>query len=145
MAGLDLLNINLSVVYQITLFLLTIVMLSKWVIGPITATLALRRQRLIPVDQDTDLEKSVLAKEEEYSHLLHKIRSDSAGLRHKIRDAAETEELAILDTAFKAHDKRLTDAMKLLHSSIDEVKNDMDRWIPEQAKALARKILGREL
>lgn len=145
MAGLDLLNLNLSVVYQFALFLLTLFVLSRWLIKPVTTTLALRRKRLVPVEEDSDLERGVKEKESEYADLLQNIRNDSTELRQKIREEAVGVERNVLDKAQDSANQRLQAGRGELLQSLETTRAEMVRWIPDQAKELARKIIGRDM
>ena len=145
MAGIDILNLNLSIVYQFVLYLLTLIILGKFLIKPVAATLAERRRRLAPTKADTGLEAAISGKEAEYKNLLQEIRSVSGGLRQEVRAEAVSVERGIIAEAREKASEKLKAGEKEIRSSLENARVEMSLEIPKMARELAARILGREL
>jgi F0F1-type ATP synthase membrane subunit b/b' len=143
--AIDLLNFDASVIYQLILFVLALVLISRWMIRPIFATLSMRAQLAVPAEQDEELLGRVSAKQARYAEYLQQARSESAQVRQGIRNQAISEERTLIDEA----QKRAVDSHRRgregLDSQVAQARADMQSWIPQMASELARKILGREL
>ncbi len=145
MAGIDLLNIDASVIYQFTIYLLTLIILSRWLIRPVTATLALRRERLAPADVRSGLEDSVKEKEEEYARVLQDVRGTQSRLRQEERVEAKADERSVIEKAQGLAAEKLQAGRQHIQETIQAAEKEVEQDIPKLAKALARTILGREL
>jgi len=145
MAGIDLLNLDWSVAYQVVIFLLTVLVLSQFLIKPITSTLQVRNQRLQPVDADDSIEKSVQEKEAKYAEILQSVRSDCGAIRQNIREEATAGERDAISNAQTVAAGQLKTSREKLTASIEAARHEVSTWIPDEARQLARKIIGREL
>lgn len=145
MAGIDLLNLDWSVAYQLAIFLLTVLVLSRFLIKPITATLQLRSQRLQPVDADDSIESSVKEKEVKYGEVLQAVRNDCTAIRQNIREEAVSGEKEEISKAQTAAAEQLKKSREKLFASIESARQEVNTWIPDEARKLAKKIIGREL
>ncbi len=145
MSGIDLLNLNLSALYQFLVFLLTFFVLSQWVIKPVRKTLALRRERLQPEDAGSGLEATVAAKEKEYAEILKQVRSSSTKLRSEVRDDAVGQERGIVAEAQEKAVAKLKESQGQIQDSIEKARKEVSADVPKLAAELVRKILGREL
>ncbi len=145
MAGIDLLNLNASVVYQFALFLLTLFVLSRFLVRPMLATMAERRRRLVPAAEDSGLEAMVKTKEKEYADLLQQVRSAGSKVRSELREAAKADERDILAKAQSSANAQLKKGQAEIGDAVEDARRQMAGEIPVLARELARKILGREV
>ena len=145
MAGIDLLNLDLSVVYQLALFLLALLVLSRWLIKPVTLTLAERQRRLFQAEGELPMETELLQKEKEYRDVLQRTRSQSSRLRQGIREEAIRSERKMLADAQERAVQKLKAAREEIQDTMEHVQAEIDGETPRLARNLARKILGREL
>jgi len=147
MAGIDLLNLNLSILYQFAMYLLTLLVLNVWLIRPIRATLAERRKRLAALGEGGDpaLRQAVEAQEKNYAELLSQIRQSSGKLREEVRGDAARSEREALSAAHDKANERLRSGRKEIEDSLAKARTEMTEEIPRLARDLARRLLGREV
>jgi len=145
MASIDLLNLNWSIVYQLVIYLLTVLILIRWVIRPIRATLTIRRTRLAVDIGESGLEAQIASKETEYVSLLKDVRTTSAKVRGSIREDAMVEERKLVGHAQTQASSKLASGRQEIEASIQQTRDELNRLVPQQAKELARKILGRDV
>lgn len=145
MGGIDLLNIDYSFFYQLVLFLLTVFVLSRFMIRPISKTLEERDERLTPAEEDTGLADNISKKEEEYKSMLSEVRSAASKVRQEVREEAGQKEASIVTEAKEQANKSLKEGQKQIEDSLAVAKEDLDKDVPKLAKELAGKILGRKV
>lgn len=145
MPGLDLLNFNLSVVYQFVVFMLSVLVITFWILKPITATLNERKRRLSAATADSGVNRIVEEKESEYASVLQSVRQAGAKVRQDVRDEAVKEQARILDDARRNVTEKLKGGQAELAKATESARAEILRDAPQLARELARKILQRDI
>lgn len=143
--GIDLLNFDASVVYQLFLYGITAMALIHWMVRPVVATLVLRRHLAVPAAQDDEMTSRLKDAQARYGELLQTARAESAALRQQLRDKAQLAERELIGEAQTRAGEVNRTGRAALAEQVGQVRADMQSWVPRMAGELAGKILGREL
>jgi len=137
---------NISLVLIMVCFWMTLWLVSRFLIQPVTAVLEDRRRRIEGAQQEWS------ARNEEHLAAVARIEDkvqnaarDAAKSRADARqDATDARNLA-LETARARADERLTSVVESLDRDAEAARGDLHRHAEGLARLLAGRLLGREM
>ena len=141
-----LVDIDLTVVIQFGIFLILLVVLTKFVFGP---WLAIQKERDENIDgareQAKTLDSDADEKIEGYDARLIAARKEAANVRAGFRKEAEGKAGEILRSAQGLSTKRIKEAKGKLKQEEVAARDGLSKRADELAHAIATRLLGREV
>ena len=141
-----LVDIDSTVFIQFGIFMILLVVLTKFVFGP---WLAIQQERDDNIDGAkslaNDLDGDADEKIANYEDKLIAARKDAAGVRAEFRKEAEGKAGEVLRSARGMSEKQIKTARKKLAEDSAAAKVELGKRADEIAKAIATRLLGREV
>lgn len=137
---------NYTILIQAVLFLLSLVIVKKLILDPITALLKARSERIEGADQEARrLGEEAQELDAAYRSKILEARAKAMGLRHDVRQQAIAEEKEILkEGRDKAHE--LLEKMRVeIAAELEEARSHMRQKASELSVLFTEKVLGRRL
>ena len=137
---------NASLVLIMVCFWVTLWLVHRFLIRPVSAVLDDRRSRIDGAQQEwsarnEDFENAVSHVEDELQNAARDAARSRADARQKAMDARQ----AALDSARARADERLGGVLETLNTDADAARADLRRRAEELARMLAGRLLGREM
>ncbi len=145
MGGIDLLNLDLSVVIQLVLFLALVFIMNKYMFSPMVKVLSKRRQEMDQALKGDPLEDEAVEKERIYNDRLQKLRGEGARLLNRTRGEAKVEEHRLIDGAKKEISDSAVKSRAAIVKEMEKAKQEVSDRISVLASEVASKIVGRNL
>lgn len=141
-----LVDIDATVFIQFGIFMILLVVLSKFVFGP---WLAIQQERDDNIDGAKSLANNLDSDADEkianYEDKLIAARKDAAGVRAEFRKEAEGKAGEVLRSARGLSEKEIKAARKKLAEDSAAAQVELGKRADEIAKAIATRLLGREV
>jgi len=141
-----LVDIDWTVLIQFGIFMVLLVILSKFVFKPFLALEGERNENIdgakaLATDLDTDADEKIAS----YDETLVAARKEAAGVRAEFRKEAEGKAGEILRSARGLSSKRIKEAKAKLQQEEAAAKDGLGKRADELANAIAGRLLGREV
>ena len=134
------LDLNITLLFQLVNFLITIVVLNYLLIKPIRKIISERKAMMANLNSDADgFAQSSL---DEYEAQLVKARQDAAANREDGRNAGLKEQQAVLDEAQKEAQGILGEARARLNAEAEESLKELRAKVDSFSQQLATRVLG---
>jgi len=137
---------NFSLIIVMVCFWLTFWLVQKFLLKPVGAVLAERRQRIDGAETEWQ------TKHQEYLHETARLENElgeaakaAAGVRNDHQQQALDRRQATLDTARQMADGKLDEAMGVLDAEASAARTDLEARARELAALFASQLLGREV
>lgn len=139
-------DIDISMVYQLINFLFLIWILNIILYKPIRKILRERQEKLGALEADIKgLTEEVEAKKQEMQVLVQAARSEGYSRKEELKSQGLTTESAIISEVSKKTESEIGKVKSEIASSIDQARQALKTQVAEFSRSLAEKILGREI
>jgi ATP synthase F0 subunit b len=139
-------EINLSLVFVMLCFWVTLWLVHRFLIQPVGSVIDERRRRIDGAQQEWT------AKNEEHLAAIAKVEDElsaaakeAAGVRAEARQKALDDRQHALDGARVRADERLVSALETLDQEAGTARDELRRKVEKLAQLLAGRLLGREV
>jgi F-type H+-transporting ATPase subunit b len=141
-----LIDFDLTVLIQLVVFVLTALILSRFLFRPFLAMRAARSEGIEGArEQATRMDDEAKAKIVDYDARFAKARTRANDERAKVRAEAASREREITDAARKDTDATLEAARKSLETDATAARQALAPRADEIARSIVKKVLGREV
>jgi|GEM_PF-2584654 len=145
MPGIDLLNLNPSVIIQLVLFLALIIIINVYLFSPMVKVLAKRHDEMDEALKRDPIEDEAEEKEKNYRDRLQKLRGEGTSLLNRLRSEARAEEHRLIDQARHEASNDSQQRREQIHLSIDNTRKEILAQVAQLASEAASIIAGRKL
>ncbi len=145
MTGIDLLNLNPSVIIQLVLFLALIFIINVYLFSPMVRVLSKRREEMEDAQKRDPLEDEAEEKEKVYRDRLQKLRIEGTGILNRMRTEARGEERRLIDTARHEASDDSQQRREQIRMNMERCKKEILEDTAKLAAEVAAKIAGRKL
>ncbi len=143
MASVDLLNLNLSVVLQLFIYVVTVLLLARFVFRPALSAVDERTTKTAESEGESEADKRLKKAEQDYMAKLKVVRSEGSKQRGLLRTAALEEEARILASAQQSAHTMMKTTRERVVGEVEEAKKTVSDEIPQLAQEVAERLLGR--
>ncbi len=141
--GWNVLDLNITLLFQLVNFLITIVVLNYLLIKPIRKIISERKAMMANLNSDADgFASKAQSSLDEYEAQLVKARQDAAANREEGRNAGLKEQQAVLDEAQKEAQGILGEARARLNAEAEESLKELRAKVDSFSQQLATRVLG---
>lgn len=141
-----LIDFDLTVLIQLVVFLLTALILSRFLFKPFLAMRAARSEGIEGArEQATRMDDEARAKIADYEVRFAKARTRANDERAKVRAEATNREREITDAARKETEVTLDAARRTLDKDAEGARQALAPRADEIARSIVKKVLGREV
>lgn len=141
-----LVDIDLTVLVQFVIFVMLLLVLTKFVFRPY---LAIRRERDENIDgarqRAGDLAHEAEEKMNRYDDLILTARKEAATVRAEYRRQAEAHTVEVLGEARKRAEEKVSAARAKLEQDAAQAQQALKARADEMGRTIAKKLLGREV
>jgi F-type H+-transporting ATPase subunit b len=139
-------SLDISILYQVVLFVVLWLILSKVLFQPYLRLLDEREQRTSGAQHDSsDLEREGARLRAEYEEKIHLAQSAAYGDRERLLQSARAERETILGEARQAATQSLEQARQEIASALAAERTLAAREAAQIAAGMASKVLGRSV
>jgi len=139
-------DIDISMVYQLINFLFLIWILNIILYKPIRKVLRERQEKLGALEADIKgLTEEVEAKKQEMQALVQEARTEGYSKKEELKSQGLTTENAIISEVSKKTESEIGKVKNEIAASIDQARQALKTQVAEFSRSLAEKILGREI
>jgi ATP synthase F0 subunit b len=139
-------EINLSLVFVMLCFWVTLWLVHRYLIGPVGVVVDERRRRIDDAQQEwTEKNQEYEAAVARVEERLTTAAKEASDIRAEARQRAMDERQTTLDAARSRADERLVAALETLDRDAGEARDELRRRAEELARLLAAKLIGREV
>ena len=141
-----LIDLDLTVAVQLVIFILTALILSRFLFRPFLAMRAARSEGIEGARETAArMEDQAKAQITDYETRFAKAKSKANDERAKVRNEAAERERDITDAARKQTEAAVESARQTLHGEADAARKSLEPRAQEIARSIAKKVLGREV
>jgi F0F1-type ATP synthase membrane subunit b/b' len=141
-----LIDLDSTVIIQLVVFILTALVLSRFLFRPF---LAMRAQRTEGIDGAREtasrMEEQARAQITDYESRFAKAKTKANDERAKVRNEAAERERDITDAARKQTEAAIESARATLNVEAESARKSLEPRAQEIARSIAQKVLGREV
>lgn len=135
---------NYSVAIQAVIFLVALVVVTKFILAPINEVLTGRSERIEGAEKEAErLAREGDSLDEDYRERIRKARAEIQADRARLREDAQGEERAILDKGRSEAHEHLHQIGMQIQSESAEAKSVLQKEAGALSRILAEKLLGR--
>jgi F-type H+-transporting ATPase subunit b len=146
LSGGSIIDLDGTVFVQLAMFFIAFIVLHALVFKPMLALLEAREVAIDGARDDAKrLEVEVREKQASFEGELRKVRGASSEERDKLRAQGQELERTLLEKVRVETQATLGDARQRLDAEAQTARQRLHAGTPEMAKAIASKILGREV
>lgn len=137
------LDLNITMLFQLVNFLITIFVLNLLLIKPIRKVLRERKEMMASLATDAQAsEDKATSSLDDYESQLTKARQDAASNRDSGRTAGVKEQQALLEEAQKEAQGILGEERKRLHAEAESALQDLRSKVGAYSQQLAARVLN---
>lgn len=139
-------DINISVVWQMINFLALIVLLNFVLYRPIRGILKQRAEKMAQLGSDiTSSEETVKSRTEQLEAQRAEARKQGAGVREDLKAEGHDEEKALIASATREMEEAVGKVRADIQSEISAARDELKSQVKGFGRDLAEKILGRTI
>jgi F-type H+-transporting ATPase subunit b len=139
-------DINISVIYQMINFLALMVLLNFVLYRPIRGILQKRSEKMAQLGSDiTSSEETVKSRTEQLELQRSEARKEGAGVREELKSEGHEEEKALITAATQEMEEAVAKVRAEIQSEIGQARDELKGQVQSFGQGLAEKILGRTI
>ncbi len=140
----DLLDLNLTIIYQWIMFMIGLLIIYGWIFKPIVKVLD-EREKKVKESSEGTVGKEADEQESVYNRALKKLRNEGSDLRRGLRAEASLKEQEILSDAREKTQQELSVRREKLAKEIGKTRDELKAELPSLTKAVVTRLLGKEV
>lgn len=138
-------DINITLVFQLVNFLVVYWLMNMIFFKPLLKVMDQRRERFRNLSEGFSEERQELEElESKYKKELGSAYSEASAYKQSVKDSAESEKRTILDNAQKEAEKMLDEKIKGLDQGFVELESELENEVPSLKGSMMEKILGKQ-
>lgn len=139
-------DINVSFLFQLGLFWLVIIILNTIFFNPMLRYLDYRKQLIVGRKEEAEkILQDIADKEKYYNDTIMDAKEKGLVYKNTLREEYIQKQKEIMDAQQRSLEEEFTKQKNALMGEADTIRKDMPKIAENLAKAMAEKVIGREL
>ena len=140
------LNLNVTFVFQLVMFLLFLWVLSKFLFKPIIQTFDERIEKTEGLTKKVvEIEKEIKSKTSEYEEKRNKARAEAIGIKDNLKNEGLEEEKQLLKAVSQEAKREVEEKKGGIYRDIEQLKMELSKHVDKISSNIVEKVLGRRV